>query len=325
MTGKQIENSSSEVSKIQNISNSEFKNGLKNEFKTGYVAIVGEPNTGKSTLLNSILGMHLSIVSKKPQTTRKNVMGIFTNNEAQIIFTDTPGVLTPAYLLQERMIGYIENALGDTDLVLLMLDMLSPDFERLAETALGGITKIGKPIILVLNKIDALENANSALPVIQKYFQMGIFKEVVPISAKNNDNVDLLVSLIIKYLPCGAMLYDPEQISNQSQRFFVAELIREQAFKMFKKEIPYSIEVEIIKYSEAKDGEKTNITADIIVERESQKAIVIGKKGATLKELGINARHNIQEFLGGRIHLELYVKVREGWRGNEHRLKEFGY
>lgn len=298
---------------------------INENFKTGYVAIVGEPNTGKSTLLNSILGVHLSIVSKKPQTTRKNVMGIYSNDEAQIIFTDTPGVLSPAYLLQEKMLGYIEHALGDTDVVLLMLDMLSPDFERLAETALGGITKLGKPVILVLNKVDALDDRNVTLPVIEKYNNMKIFKEIVPISALKNDNVELLTKLIIENLPVGEILYDPEQVSDQPQRFFVSELIREQAFKMFKKELPYSVEIEIIKFQESNGKDKTRITADIIVERESQKGIVIGKGGSMLKLLGTNARLSIEEFLGEKIYLELFVKVKEGWKSNESRLKGFGY
>lgn len=298
---------------------------INENFKTGYVAIVGEPNTGKSTLLNSILGVHLSIVSKKPQTTRKNVMGIYSNDEAQIIFTDTPGVLSPTYLLQEKMLGYIEHALGDTDVVLLMLDMLSPDFERLAETALGGITKLGKPVILVLNKVDALDDRNVTLPVIEKYNNMKIFKEIVPISALKNDNVELLTKLIIENLPVGEILYDPEQVSDQPQRFFVSELIREQAFKMFKKELPYSVEIEIIKFQESNGKDKTRITADIIVERESQKGIVIGKGGSMLKLLGTNARLSIEEFLGEKIYLELFVKVKEGWKSNESRLKGFGY
>ncbi|MFZ1573448.1 MAG: GTPase Era [Candidatus Kapaibacterium sp.] len=298
---------------------------INENFKTGYVAIVGEPNTGKSTLLNSILGVHLSIVSKKPQTTRKNVMGIYSNVEAQIIFTDTPGVLSPTYLLQEKMLGYIEHALGDTDVVLLMLDMLSPDFERLAETALGGITKLGKPVILVLNKVDALDDRNVTLPVIEKYNNMKIFKEIVPISALKNDNVELLTKLIIENLPVGEILYDPEQVSDQPQRFFVSELIREQAFKMFKKELPYSVEIEIIKFQESNGKDKTRITADIIVERESQKGIVIGKGGSMLKLLGTNARLSIEEFLGEKIYLELFVKVKEGWKSNESRLKGFGY
>ena len=294
-------------------------------FRSGYVAIVGEPNVGKSTLLNRLVGAKLSIVTRKPQTTRKSVLGILTTDEAQMIFIDTPGVLTPRYLLQEKLVGYVAEAVRDADLVLLMLDVTDPDINRLAGTPLGDIQSLGKPVILLLNKMDRLKVKRDALPLIGQFHALGIFKEIIPASALHGENTDDLVKSIVSYLPYGEPFYDPDLLSEQPQRFFVSELIREQALEQYRQEIPYSVEVNIVEFKERPEPEKLYISAEIVVERDSQKGILIGKKGEALKQLGARARQNIEEFLERGVYLELFVKVRKDWRSDENRLKGFGY
>lgn len=297
----------------------------KPNFRTGYVAIVGEPNVGKSTLVNRLVGMKLSIVTNKPQTTRKNVLGIQTTDSAQMIFLDTPGVLTPHYLLQEKMVGYVKSALESADAILLLVDAGSPDLERLASTAIGDVKELRKPIILAINKVDALPDRKVVLPLMEQFMKMGIFKEVIPISALEGTNADVLMESLVNYLPEGAPLYDPDLISEQPQRFFVSELIREQVLKLYKQEIPYSVEVAVVEFKERPAPGKVFINAEIIVERDTQKGIIIGKKGEALKRLGERARRNIEEFLDQPVFLELFVKVRADWRQSEQRLRSFGY
>ena len=295
------------------------------QFRTGYVAIVGEPNVGKSTLLNTLLGTKLSIVTKKPQTTRKSVLGISTTERAQIIFQDTPGVLTPRYLLQEKMVGYVAGALADADLILLMLDVNDPNLERITSTPIGDLTKLRKPVILLLNKMDALKDKKEALPIMEKFLNREAFAEVIPASGLYAQNTDRLVEVLEKYLPIGQPLYDPEIISEQPERFFVSEFIREKVMELYKQEIPYSVEVNIVQFKERPQPEKLFISAEIIVERDTQKGIIIGNKGEALKRLGQRARTEIEEFLGQGVYLELFVKVRENWRGSASRLRSFGY
>lgn len=295
------------------------------DFRTGYVAIVGEPNVGKSTLVNKLVGAKLSIVTNKPQTTRKSVLGIMTSDRAQTIFLDTPGVLSPAYLLQEKMLGYVESALQDADVILLLIDAHAPDLERLADTPLGAIKDLRKPVILALNKVDALPDRKVVLPMMERFMKLGAFKEVLPISALHGDNVDVLLTMLEDALPAGPPLYDPELISEQPQRFFVSELIREQVLLLYKQEIPYSVEVVVVEFKERPAPAKIYINAEIVVERDTQKGIIIGKKGEALKRLGERARISIEEFLEQPVFLELFVKVRSDWRQSESRLRSFGY
>lgn len=295
------------------------------DFRTGYVAIVGEPNVGKSTLVNKLVGAKLSIVTNKPQTTRKSVLGIMTSDRAQTIFLDTPGVLSPAYLLQEKMLGYVESALKDADVILLLIDAHAPDLDRLADTPLGAIRDLRKPVILALNKVDALPDRKIVLPMMERFMKLGAFKEVLPISALHGDNVDVLLTMIEDALPAGPPLYDPELISEQPQRFFVSELIREQVLLLYKQEIPYSVEVVVVEFKERPAPAKIYINAEIVVERDTQKGIIIGKKGEALKRLGERARISIEEFLEQPVFLELFVKVRSDWRQSESRLRSFGY
>ena len=298
---------------------------VPSDYRAGYVAIVGEPNVGKSTLLNQLLGARLSIVTRKPQTTRKSVLGIYSDDSAQIIFIDTPGVLTPKYLLQEKLAGYIADALRDADVILLMLDVNNPAIERLAQTSLGNVQDLGKPVVLMLNKMDLLKNKKEALPLIERFTAMGVFEEVVPASAMYGQNTAGLLEAIRKYIPFGRPFYDPELLSEQPQRFFVSELIREQIMLNYRQEIPYAVEVNIVEFIERPEPEKLYIHAEIIVERESQKGILIGKKGESLKWIGLKSRTSIEEFLDREVFLELFVKVRKDWRSDERRLRGFGY
>lgn len=294
-------------------------------FRAGYVAIVGEPNVGKSTLMNTLVGMKLSIVTRKPQTTRKSVLGILTTDTAQTIFIDTPGVITPHYLLQEKLVGYVADAVRDADVILLMLDVTNPSIERLAKTPLGDVRNLNKPIILLLNKMDLLQNKRDALPLMERFLAMGIFREIIPASGLYAQNTAELVETIARHLPEGEPFYDPEMLSEQPQRFFVSELIREQVLELYRQEIPYSVEVHVVEFKERPEPEKLYISAEIILERDSQKGILIGKKGESLKRLGERARKSIEEFLDQGVYLELFVKVRKDWRSDEARLRGFGY
>jgi GTP-binding protein Era len=275
--------------------------------------------------MNAILGAKLSIVSAKPQTTRKSVLGIATNDNAQVIFVDTPGVLTPRYLLQEKLVGYVESALRDADAIVLLLDANDPNLDRLASTPLGNIAELGKPIVLLLNKMDQLTEKARVLPAIQKFAATGLFQDVIPISAMRAENTGGIVDILARFLPAGPPLYDPDMLSQQPERFFVSEQIREQILELYRQEIPYSVEVSIVEFRETEAPAKIYISADIIVERESQKGILIGRKGEALKTLGARSRRSIEEFLGRGVFLELYVKVREDWRSSENRLRSFGY
>ena len=298
---------------------------LDPDYRAGYVAIVGEPNVGKSTLLNRLLGIKLSIVTRKPQTTRKSVLGIHSDDDSQMIFIDTPGALTPKYLLQEKLAGYVSDAVSDADVILLMLDVNDPSIERLSSTTLGEVTDIGKPIVLLLNKMDILKDKKEALPLIDRFMKMGIFEAVVPASALYGQNTDDLTKVLKDFLPKGQPFYDPELLSEQPQRFFVSELIREQILMNYRQEIPYAVEVHIVEYKDRPEPEKIYINAEIVVERESQKGILIGKKGEALKWIGLKSRTTIEEFLGRGVFLELFVKVRKDWRSDERRLRGFGY
>jgi GTP-binding protein Era len=296
---------------------------IKTKYKTGYVAIVGEPNVGKSTLLNALLDQKISIVTNKPQTTRQRVLGILSREDAQIIFLDTPGLLKPKYLLHKEMVKHAESALADADIILVMTDA-----ERKTELPEEVSLRVmplckTKPVFLVINKVDKA-NKVELLPVIQTFAKEGQFKEIIPISALKRDNLDAILKTIIQYLPEHEAFYPKDIVSEYPEKFFVAEFIREKLFEKFREEIPYSTAVEIREFKEREKG-KTLINADIIVERDSQKGIVIGKKGEALKEIGTEARREIENFLQHEVFLELHVKVREKWRENETIIRQLGY
>lgn len=287
--------------------------------RSGYVAIVGKPNAGKSTLLNALLGQKLSIVTAKPQTTRHRVLGILSDAESQIIFLDTPGVIEPRYGLQESMMRSVRRAVVDADLILFIADVTreSPDTLSLAE--LGNV-----PAVLVLNKMDLIRSED-ALPLVEKYTSLRTFSDVVPVSARKKTNLDVLTEVITARIPEGPPFYPKDQVSEHPERFFVAEIIREKIFQKFGQEVPYSTQVNIVDFTEKSDSGKDIIDAEIVVERDSQKAILIGKNGAAVKEVGIRARKSIELFLERPVYLRLFVKVRKGWRDSDTQLRSFGY
>jgi GTPase len=296
---------------------------IKTKYKAGYVAIVGEPNVGKSTLLNALLEQKISIVTNKPQTTRQRVLGILSRDDAQIIFLDTPGLLKPKYLLHKEMIKHAESALADADIILVMTDAARKT-ELPQEVSMRVLQMCRtKPVFLVINKVDKA-NKVELLPIIQVFAQERQFKEIIPISALKRDNLEAILKTIIHYLPEHEAFYPKDIVSEYPERFFVAEFIREKLFEKFREEIPYSTAVEIREFKEREKG-KTLINADIIVERDSQKGIVIGKKGEALKEIGTEARREIENFLQHEVFLELHVKVREKWRENETIIRQLGY
>jgi GTPase len=295
------------------------------EFRTGYAALVGEPNVGKSTLLNAILGQKLSIVTDKPQTTRHKIAGILSDAQSQIVFLDTPGIIKPAYLLQEVMMQFAASAIDDADVILLLVDaekIKNSGFTTQTET-LEKVAVRKKPTFLVINKIDAV-GKEDVLNMIAHLHNLYTFDEVYPISALKNFGTRELIAGIVTRLPVHPPFF-PEDIASQApEKFFVSEIIREKIFKRYSAEIPYSTTVDIIEFKE-RSAKKHFISADIYVERQSQKGILIGKEGKALKALGFEARKEIETFLGHEVFLEMHVKVREQWREQSQWLKRLGY
>lgn len=290
------------------------------------VALVGRPNAGKSTLLNAILGMHLSIVTNKPQTTRKRVLGIHTEGDSQLIFLDTPGLLAPKYQMQKAMMGYVDESLDAADIICIIVDVKKA-FERgtiIDPMWADAITKRKSPTVLVLNKMDVLGVPKEAMVLMEQARLSGLFQQAIAISAKDNTFVEDLVTLLRDLSPEAPFEYDSEIVSDQSERFFVAEFIREAIFKQFSEEIPYAADVMIAEFKE-REGGKWYIAADIMVERENQKAILIGAKGGALKQVGEVSRATIEKHLGRPVYLELYVKVRNDWRNDRTQLASLGY
>ena len=295
-------------------------------FRAGYCAIVGIPNAGKSTLLNALLGTKLSIISHKPQTTRKRVLGIHSTADSQIIFLDTPGIMPrPSTLHHKALLEEVRTSFNDADVILALAEAnKSADRALPQEWAKYVELAAGKPIILGLSKIDLIKDKKELLPILAPYNSLPEFREIIPFSSTKKQNTDRLLSLITKFLPEGQPLYDTEQLSDQNERFFVAELIREGVFHRFRDEIPYSTEVVIEEFTEREAG-KWYISAEILVERDSQKGIIIGDKGEALKALGASARREIEHFLGHSVFLELRVKTRDDWRNDKRALKSLGY
>ncbi|MGE5480489.1 MAG: GTPase Era [Chloroflexota bacterium] len=294
--------------------------------KAGYMAIIGKPNVGKSTLMNAAIGAKLSIVTDKPQTTRKRVLGISTRNDTQIVFVDTPGILKPRYEMQRSMMGYVSEALETADAITVMID--APKIDRgekiLPDEVLETLIKLPQSKILLINKIDEFKDVKLSLPIIQSAAQLSLFQEILPVSALKGVNVDKYLQIAESIMPEGEFYYDPEILSSQPERFFTSELIREQVFQMFSEEVPYSTEVSILEFKERAAG-KWFIHAEIIVEKDTQKAIILGKGGVKIKELGERARRALENHFELPVYLELFVKVREKWRSKPGMLKSFGY
>jgi GTP-binding protein Era len=293
------------------------------DFKSGYVSILGAPNAGKSTLLNRMLGEKISITSKKPQTTRNRILGVLHRSKSQMIFFDTPGVFQAKDKLNVRIVDAAFSALGDADLVLVVVDVSRPDPN--AERYLVKKLKSQKnPVILALNKIDLVEKSG-LLKIIEKWSTVYGFKEVVPISARLGTQVEDLIATMEKILPAGPPFFPEDTLTNVSERFMVAELIREQVFRMTGEEIPYATAVTVDSFKEKKEGRLISIEATIHLERSSQKGIVIGKNGSKLKQIGTRSREQIEQLLGTKVFLKLFVRIQKNWRNDTKAIRRFGY
>ena len=295
---------------------------VKPNYKAGYVALIGRPNVGKSTLMNAFLGQKLCIVTAKPQTTRHRVLGILSGENHQIIFLDTPGLLIPRYKLQETMVKAAHGAVEEADVLLFMIEP-EPKISEANRAILSDLQKTKKPILLVINKVDTIDK-QKLLPIIDDYAHIFKLTSIIPISALKSDGLDELKNLIIENLSFGLPFYPDDMITDYPERFFVAEIIREKIFQKYGEEIPYSTTVTIEEFKE-RDAGKDYIRAAIYVERDSQKGIIIGKGGSALKRVGQIAREEIELFLGRAVYLELFVKVKEKWRQREGVLRELGY
>lgn len=292
------------------------------QFKSGFIAIIGRPNVGKSTFLNRVIGQKIAIMSDKPQTTRNKVQGVLTTDDAQMIFIDTPGIHKPKHKLGEFMLKVSKNALREVEVIMFMINAeqkLGPGDEYVMEMLKGTKT----PVFLVVNKIDAI-HPDEVLAKIEEYRTAFDFAEIIPISALQGNNVDRLLETIKKYLPEGPQYYPADQVTDHPERFIIAEMIREKVLHLTRDEVPHSIAVEIEKIRRD-ENEKVRVTASIIVERDSQKGIIIGKRGAMLKDIGIRARKDIENLLGSKVYLELWVKVQKDWRDRSSQLRDFGY
>ena len=288
--------------------------------KAGFVNIIGKPNVGKSTLMNVLIGERLSIISSKAQTTRHRIMGIINDDDYQIVFSDTPGMLKPKYELHKNMMGFVHMALEDADVILFVTDLFETDAE--IEDVIEKINQSGVPVLLVINKIDL--SKDNKLEEVTAYWTQRIKAEtVIPISATESFNTERILMEILDRLPAHPPFYDKEELTDRPERFFASEIIREKIFFNYKKEIPYSTEVSIEDFIE--DENIIRIRATIFVERKSQKGIVIGEGGKALKRVGIQAREEMEKFFGKKIFLETFVKVEEDWRKNKNKLKKFGY
>jgi len=287
--------------------------------KSGFVNIFGKPNAGKSTLLNALIGEKLAIVSPKVQTTRHRIKGILNDKDYQIIFSDTPGIIEPRYKLHEKMMAAVKSSLEDADVALLIVD-IKDNLEEANE--IFSSLSLKAPAIVVLNKTD-LVNKESVDKAVAFFSEKKYCKKVVEISALKNKGIQELLDAIISFLPEGEPFYNDDNLSDLPMKFFVSELIREKIFYLYQEEIPYHTTVLVQEFKEKTT--LTKITADIIVQRETQKGIILGEGGKMIKQLGTLARKDIEEFIGGKVFLELFVKVRPKWRDNEIHLREYGY
>ena len=300
--------------------------------RSGYVALVGAPNVGKSTLLNRWLGTKLSIVSPRPSTTRNRVLGILTQEPAdgepghQLILLDTPGVVRPKYRLHQHMMRDVDRSLGDADVTVLMADATERRLSHDAQGAVERVEHARSPLLLALNKVDRLGLVDEALPLVDLYTEaLGRAPDaVVPISAQTGQGCDALLDLVLDRVPPGPPYYPADQLSEHPERFFISEIVREAVFNQFRDEVPYATQVTVVTFQE-RPGRKDYIACDIVVERDSQKAILIGKGGSALKRLGQAARHEIEAFLGRGVFLQLFVKTRADWRDKEGHLREYGF
>lgn len=295
---------------------------MSQSYKSGFVALIGRPNVGKSTLLNQVIGQKIAIMSDKPQTTRNKIHGVYTTAKEQIVFLDTPGIHKPNSKLGNYMMKTAQSTFGEVDAVLLLVDVVD---------GLGGgdryiieqLKTVSTPVFLVLNKIDQV-HPETLLPIIDQYRGLYDFAEIIPISAIHGSNVNTLLEQVLKYLPEGPQYYPEDQVTDHPEQFICAELVREKILHVTREEVPHSIAV-YIEAMKREDNGVVHVSAVIMVERDSQKGIIIGKKGALLKEIGKRAREDMERLLGSKIFLELWVKVKKDWRNQDNVLKELGF
>ncbi|MBO9129602.1 GTPase Era [Bacillus sp. 165] len=292
-------------------------------FKSGFVSIIGRPNVGKSTFLNRVIGQKIAIMSDKPQTTRNKIQGVYTENEAQIVFIDTPGIHKPKHKLGDFMMKIAQNTLKEVDIIMFMVNAVE-GWGRGDEFIIEKLKQTNTPVFLVVNKIDQV-HPDELLLFIDKYRSLYDFKEIVPISALEGNNVETLLETLKKYLPEGPQYYPADQVTDHPERFIIAELIREKVLHLTREEIPHSIAVGIDAIQKRESGNAVYVNATIIVERDSQKGIVIGKQGSMLKEVGKRARVDIEALLGSKVFLELWVKVQKDWRNKASQLRDLGF
>lgn len=292
-------------------------------FKSGFVAIIGRPNVGKSTLLNHLIGQKIAIMSDKPQTTRNRIQGVYTTDESQIIFIDTPGIHKPKHRLGEYMTQTARQTLNEVDLILFLVDV-SVGYGKGDQFIIDRLQEVNTPVFLILNKIDQV-HPDELLPVIELYRDKFNFQEIIPISALNGNNVNTLTNEILNVLEEGPQYYPDDQVTDHPERFIAAEFIREKVLHLTREEVPHSIAVVIEKIERKKQKNLVIINAVIMVERSSQKGIIIGKQGKMLKEIGKRARADIEALFGSRVFLELWVKVQKDWRNKEYLIQDFGY
>lgn len=288
--------------------------------KAGFVNIVGNPNVGKSTLMNQLVGERISIATFKAQTTRHRIMGIVNTDDMQIVFSDTPGVLKPNYKLQESMLAFSESALQDADVLLYVTDVVENPEKNM--DFLEKVQKMKIPVLLLINKIDESDQKTLG-DIVEKWHTLLPNAEILPISAKNKFGVDMLLKRIKELLPDSPPYFDKEQLTDKPARFFVSEIIREKILLYYDKEIPYAVEVRVERFKET--DRNIHINAVIYVERDSQKGIIIGKKGSLIKKMGTEARMDLQRLLGEQVHLDLTVKVKKNWRRDANQIRKFGY
>ncbi|PAQ13299.1 GTPase Era [Bacillaceae bacterium SAOS 7] len=300
-----------------------MNNQTNTRYKSGFISIIGRPNVGKSTFLNRVIGQKIAIMSDKPQTTRNKVQGVYTKEDAQMIFIDTPGIHKPKHKLGDFMMKVAVNTLKEVDLVLFMINA-EEGYGRGDEFIIDKLQGIQTPVFLVLNKIDQI-HPDQLMELIEQYKDLYPFKEIVPISALEGNNVDRLLTQIEGILPEGPQYYPADQVTDHPERFIVSELIREKVLHLTREEVPHSIAVVIDKMERREDKEIINVMATIVVERDSQKGIVIGKRGSLLKEVGKRSRIDIENLLGSQVFLELWVKVQKDWRNKQSNLRDFGF
>ncbi|MGN0342527.1 MAG: GTPase Era [Roseburia sp.] len=298
---------------------------MKENFKSGFVTLIGRPNVGKSTLMNHLIGQKIAITSNKPQTTRNRIQTVYTDEErGQIIFVDTPGIHKAKNKLGEYMVNVAEHTLNEVDVILWLVepsDFIGAGEQHILEK-LQGITT---PVILVINKMDTLANRDEMLAYIDRYSKEYDFAEIVPASALRGENTQVILDLIFKYLPYGPMFYDEDTVTDQPERQIVAELIREKALHALDEEVPHGIAVAIDQMKKRPGKRMYDIDATIICERDSHKGIIIGKQGSMLKKIGTNARYEIERLLDAKVNLKLWVKVKKDWRDSDYMIKNFGY